>query len=51
MDVIGRLIGRLWYESWHLVEWALGNWLVTLSILAALIYWAGRQRRTIRQHS
>jgi hypothetical protein len=50
MDVIGRLVGRLISESWQLLEWALGNWAVTLFILVALIYWAGQQRRTLRQH-
>lgn len=48
MDIIGEFAARLYLALRPLAEWALGNWLPTLAILAGLIYWAGRQRRVHR---
>ena len=45
MDIVGEFAARLYIELRPLTEWALRNWLPTLGILVALIYWAGYQRR------
>ncbi|MGH7798485.1 MAG: hypothetical protein ACREQ2_26775 [Candidatus Binatia bacterium] len=50
MDIIGNFAARLISELTWLVDWAIGNWAVTIAVLAALIYWAGRQRRLNRHH-
>ena len=48
MDIIGELAARIFSELRPIAEWALGNWYLTFGILAALIYWAGCQRRAHR---
>jgi hypothetical protein len=48
MDIIGEFVARIFSEVRPLTDWALGNWYLTVGILAALIYWAGSQRRTHR---
>jgi hypothetical protein len=45
MDIIGEFVARIYHELRPLTEWALWNWYPTAAILAALIFWAGRQRR------
>ena len=50
MDIIGKFAARIVSELTRLVDWAVGNWAVTLVVLVALIYWAGRQRRLNRHH-
>jgi len=45
MDIIGEFVGRIYFEIKPFIEWALGNWYLTIGILVALIYWAGYQRR------
>ena len=48
MDLIGEFAARLYYTLRPLTDWALRNWLPTMAILVALIYWAGRQHRSRR---
>lgn len=50
MDIIGKFAARMVSEVTWLVDWALSHWAVTLAVLAALIYWCGRQRRLNRHH-
>jgi hypothetical protein len=48
MDMIGEFVGRLFWELRPFIDWLLRHWALTMIILAALIYWAGRQRRLDR---
>jgi hypothetical protein len=48
MDIIGKFAAQLISELRWLLDWAVGNWIVTLAVLVILIYWAGRQRRLNR---
>ena len=48
MDIIGEFVARIYFELRPITDWALGNWYLTVGILAALIYWAGYQRRAHR---
>jgi len=50
MDVIGELTGRLSAEVMPIIDWVLSDWIFMLLVLAALIYWAGRQQRGLRRH-
>jgi len=50
MHVIGEFAGRFFKELLRLIDWALGNWAITMVILVMLIYWAGRQKRLDRHH-
>jgi hypothetical protein len=50
MHVIGEFAGRFFKELLGLIDWALGNWAITMVILVMLIYWAGRQKRLDRHH-
>ena len=34
----------------HIIDWALSNWAITMILLVASIYWAGRQRKLNRHH-
>lgn len=47
-DIIGEFAARLYLKLRAITEWALRNWLPTLTILVGLIYWAGRQQRMYR---
>ena len=51
MDVFGKFAGQLMTDLIGWFDWAIGNWAITMIILAILIYWAGRQRRLDRHHS
>jgi hypothetical protein len=50
MDVFGRFTGQFVSDIVAWFDWAVGNWSLTMVILAILIYWAGRQRRLDRHH-
>lgn len=50
MELVGTFTGRFVWEIKMLLDWAVRNWFVTLIVLIALIYWAGRQRRLNRHH-
>jgi len=50
MDVIGEFAGRFFRDFLGLIDWAVGNWVITMIILVMLIYWAGRQKRLDRHH-
>ncbi|HEX2929010.1 MAG TPA: hypothetical protein VHV54_04810 [Candidatus Binatia bacterium] len=50
MDAIGIFAGRFVRDIVFVVDWAIGNWIVTMVLLVMLIYWAGRQRRLDRRH-
>ena len=50
MDMIGEFVRRMIGEVMFVIDWALRNWTVTLFVLVALIYWAGRQQRLDRHH-
>ena len=50
MDLIGTFAGRLIGQFFWLLDWAVRNWYLTMLILIALVYWAGRQRRLDRHH-
>jgi hypothetical protein len=50
MNMIWEFTRRLSLELIRVIDWAVRNWAVTLFVLVALIYWAGRQRRLDRHH-
>jgi hypothetical protein len=45
MDFINEFSSKLLIEIRPIIDWALRNWAMTLVILAAMVYWAGRDRR------
>jgi hypothetical protein len=45
MELIGAFVARLFTTVGPVADWALRNWLPTMVILVALIFWAGHQRR------
>ncbi|MGE5216844.1 MAG: hypothetical protein ACM3SP_07570 [Chloroflexota bacterium] len=45
MNMIGEFASRVFNNLSPVFDWALNNWSVTLTILAMVIYLAGKQRR------
>jgi len=50
MNILEIFIRQLTWQFFHIIDWALRNWTVTMMVLIVLIYWAGRQRKLNRHH-
>lgn len=50
MDVFRKFAEQFVRDIVAWFDWAVGNWSITMIVLAILIYWAGRQRRLNRHH-
>jgi hypothetical protein len=48
MNLLEQMSRQLTWQLVHAIDWAIRNWAVTMAILVALIYWAGRQRKLDR---
>ena len=50
MNILELTIRQLTWQFVHVLDLALQNWAITMTVLVAAIYWAGRQRRLNRHH-
>ena len=50
MNLIEFFTRQLTWQFVHAIDWAIRNWAVTMLLLVALIYWAGKQRKLNRHH-
>ncbi|MGH7888702.1 MAG: hypothetical protein ACREPG_12610 [Candidatus Binatia bacterium] len=50
MNILELFARQLAWQFARTIDWALTNWWITMLLLVALIYWAGRQRRLNRHH-
>jgi hypothetical protein len=50
MNILEIFTRYLTWQFFHIIDWALRNWAITMTLLIALIYWAGRQRKLNRHH-
>lgn len=50
MNIIESFSRQLTWHFVHMIDWALSNWAITMTLLVASIYWAGRQRKLNRHH-
>jgi hypothetical protein len=50
MNLLEMITRQLTWQFFHVIDWALRNWAITMMLLAGLIYWAGRQRKLNRHH-
>jgi len=50
MNIFEIFSRQLTWQFVHMIDWLLQNWAITMTLLAALIYWAGRQRKINRHH-
>ena len=50
MGLLETLSRQATWQLARAIDWALTNWVITIVMIAALIYWAGRQRRLNRHH-
>ncbi len=51
MDIIGEYATGLFSNLRPFLDWAIGNWAITMLMLGMLIYGAGKQRRHRKRHS
>lgn len=50
MNIFESFSRELTWQFLRMIDWALRNWAITMMLIVALIYWAGRQRRLNRHH-
>lgn len=48
MNLLDHFSQQISWQFFHAIDWALRNWAITMAILVAAIYWAGRQRKLDR---
>jgi hypothetical protein len=48
MNLLEHFSRQVSWQFVHAIDWAIGNWAITMLLLVAAIYWAGRQRRLDR---
>ena len=50
MDILGNFAGRIFLDLKPILDWWLTHWVLTVVVLAVMIYGAGRQRRANHHH-
>ena len=50
MNILELVIRQLLWQFARVIDLALQNWAITMTVLIAAIYWAGKQRRLNRHH-
>ena len=50
MNILEFVARHLTWQFIHVIDLALQNWAVTMTLLVGGIYWAGKQRRLNRHH-
>ena len=50
MNILEFVARQLTWQFARVIELALQNWAITMTLLVAAIYWAGKQRRLNRHH-
>jgi hypothetical protein len=50
MDMLGNFAGRIFLDLKPVLDWSLNHWIVTVVVLAVMIYGAGKQRRADHHH-
>ena len=50
MNILEFVLHQMIWQFVRVIDLALHNWAITMTLLVVAIYWAGRQRRLNRHH-